>query len=125
MPVVPTMLPDTASKAGYSELDPISQWFLGGSGTAGAQANGLNDDIRYGLDLQNVGSGGLGLRTTSGNNTYQFKNDNTGNTFVGGFNVTGASTFSSPVTLLSTLAVTGIATFSTTEPGQPCIRMPP
>ena len=113
MSVRPLLLPDTASVAGYDHLDPITQWFLGGSGTAGAEATGISDDDRYGLDLSNGGSGGKSFRTTSGNGTYQLRVDNSGVALVGGLNVTGTTTFYSPVVLNSTLSVTGAATFAT------------
>lgn len=112
MSVRPIMLPDTASVAGFEHLDPITMWFLGGSGTAGATATGISDDDRYGLDLQNAGSGGLSFRTTSGNGTYQLRVNNSGIALVGGMSVTGTTTFYSPVVLNSTLSVTGAATFA-------------
>lgn len=114
MVVRPLLLPDTASTAGYDNLDPISQWFLAGSGTCGAEATGIIDDDRYGLDLQNAGSGGQSLRATSGDNSYQLRVDNSGITMVGGIGVTGTSTFYSPVVMNSTLSVTGAVTLGST-----------
>lgn len=112
MSVRPLLLPDTASTAGYDQVDPLIQWFLGGSGTSGATATGITDDDRYGLDLQNAGSGGQSFRATSGNNSYQLRVNNSGITMVGGLNVTGTTTFASPVVMQSTLMVTGTATFT-------------
>lgn len=112
MPVRPLMLPDTVSVAGFEHLDPITMWFLGGSGTAGATATGISDDDRYGLDLVNSGSGGNSFRTTSGNGTYQLRVNNSGIALVGGMSVTGTTTFYSPVVMNSTLSVTGAATFA-------------
>jgi microcystin-dependent protein len=81
--VRPLRLPDTTSQAGFENLDPISMWFLGGTATAGAQATGINDDDRYGLELLNIGAGGLSFKATSGNGLHQIKVDNTGVTISG------------------------------------------
>lgn len=81
--VRPKLLADTFSMAGYDHLDPIAQWFLGGTATSGAEATGINDDDRYGLELQNVGSGGKSFKATSGNGLHQVKVDNTGVTISG------------------------------------------
>lgn len=119
MPVRPLMLADTASKAGYDELDPISQWFLGGGGTAGAEATGINDDDRYGLDLTNAGSGGMALRATSGNGTHQVRVNNSGVTILGGLTVSGGALTVAGITSTNGFVVTtgassfgGSATFS-------------
>lgn len=113
--VRPMVLPTTAAKAGYDNLDPISQWHLGGSATAGAEATGLDDDDRYGLDLLNVGSGGLSFRATSGNAANQIKVDNTG-VSIAGLSIAGAVTFTS-VTVTGTLSVTGASTFGAATVG--------
>jgi hypothetical protein len=137
MTVVPAFLPDTVTPAGFDHLDPITQWFRGGSGTAGATATGISDDTRYGLDLQNSGLGGQSLRATSGNGTYGVRVNNTGAVALGGWLIngnlnvtgtgdftglltaeagfavtTGVSTFGGPVTMASTLAVAATSTFS-------------
>jgi microcystin-dependent protein len=83
MPVRPLLLPDTTAKAGFDEIDSISQWFLGGSGTAGATPTGIVDDDRYGLDIKNSGVGGLSFKATSGNGLNQVKVDNTSVTLSG------------------------------------------
>jgi len=126
MPTRPLRLPDTTAQAGYHELDPITQWHLGGVGTAGAEATGLDDDSRYGLDLLNVGSGGQALRATSGNGTHQVRVNNSGVSVFGGLSVTGGALTVAGITstngfvvttgatvLGGSLSVTGAATFST------------
>jgi hypothetical protein len=109
--VRPLRLADTVSKAGFDELDPISQWFLGGSTAPGADATGISDDDRYGLDLLNVGSGGKSWRATSGNGLFQGKIDNSGTSFSGGLSITGPASFSSHVAIAGSLSVTGAANF--------------
>ena len=119
--VVPLKLSSPDAKPGYDEIDPLTQWFTGGSATAGAQANGIVDDDRYGLDVKNSGAGGLSLRAISGNATYQFKVDNTSVTVTGGLTITGggltvASLVTGTLNVTSTATFTGAATFlSTTD----------
>lgn len=102
--VRPLMLPDTTTMAGFDHLDPITQWFLGGIGTAGATATGISDDDRYGLDVANSGSGGKALRATSGNGTYGVRVDNTGAFAVGGWQISG------PLSVSGTAVFTGLVT---------------
>jgi cytoskeletal protein CcmA (bactofilin family) len=108
--VRPKLLADTFSMAGYDHIDPMTQWFLGGTATSGAEATGINDDDRYGLDLLNVGSGGLSLRATSGNGLHQVKVDNT-SALLTGASFAGVTTFQSAVVMQTTLNVTGGVVF--------------
>lgn len=103
-PVRPLLLPDTATAAGFDHVDPLSQWFLGGSTAAGATATGISDDDRYGLDVANSGSGGKALRATSGNGTYGVRVDNTGAFAVGGWQISG------PLSVSGTAVFTGLVT---------------
>jgi hypothetical protein len=113
------LLPDITTKAGFDEIDPISQWFRGGA-TAGADASGIVDDDRYGLNLRNSGVGGLSFTTLSGNGTYGVRVDNTaaasiGNWAVAGtLQVTGVQDFTGASTFRSSVDVTGAATFRST-----------
>ena len=132
--VRPKLLADTFSMAGYDHLDPITQYFLGGTATAGADSTGLNDDDRYGHDILNVGSGGKALRATSGDGTKQLRVDNTA-VSITGLSVTGPVTFQSAVVmetilnvsggvvLHSSLVVTGPATFGTTATVQGALQV--
>lgn len=121
--VLPVRLADATAVVGYDAVDPLHQWFLGGSTAPPALATGIDHDTQYGLDLQNVGTGGLSLRATSGDGTKSLKVDNTG-VAISGLSIAGSVTFTNVVitgtlgvtgatTLRSTLVVTGASTFGT------------
>lgn len=117
----PTRLTDTNATVKYDNFDAIQQWFLGGDTAAAADATGVNDDARFGLDVVNSGSGGQSLRTRSGDGTASYTNANNGNLFTGGISVSGAAsftggaaTFASNVTIGGALGVTGATTLRST-----------
>jgi hypothetical protein len=106
-PPRPLPLRDTSAVAGFDNVDPLVQWHTGGN-AAGADATGISDAARYGLNLKNSGTGGLSFNVESGDGTKSFTVRNSGITLGGGITVSGAATFADAVTAGS-LLVTGAA----------------
>lgn len=97
--VRPLPLADTSAKAGFDQVDPMTQWFLGGNTAPSANATGISDDDAYGLDLQNSGVGGLSFRAFSGNGSHFGRIDNTAVAFGGTFTHTGSAGFTGSMTV--------------------------
>ncbi|HVQ45169.1 MAG TPA: hypothetical protein VMT30_09545 [Candidatus Saccharimonadia bacterium] len=108
--VRPLPLADTTAKAGYDQVDPLVMWFLGGNSAPAATATGINDDDRYGLDLQNSGIGALSFRAIAGTNFGRI--DGTGVAFGGAFTHTGTGVFTG-LLAVNTLTVASGVTVTT------------